>query len=182
MTWGVIPVKCFWRGKSRLAPALGPAERAKLSRELFEHVVALSLRAFEHTLVVTDCRDVARLAEERGALTLLHPTTPRLSHSVDAGLRVVKAPRALVLMADLPDLRLDELRAMASLDHALVAAPDLRDDGTNALLVEAHTRTRFGQPASFEAHRALGASVFRAPGLARDIDTPEDLFSRERAA
>ena len=41
--WALIPIKGFDRGKSRLSQVLPPSEREALTRELFEHVVAVGV-------------------------------------------------------------------------------------------------------------------------------------------
>jgi 2-phospho-L-lactate guanylyltransferase len=65
----------------------------------------------------------------------------------------------------------------------IVIAPDAQDEGTNALLLSPPDRmpTCFGRRGSFRAHldraRALGLepAVLRAPSLAFDIDSADDL-------
>ena len=95
------------------------------------------------------------------------------------------ASAVLVLPADLPLVTAQDIEAL--IDYvdpppAVVLAPDRRRDGTNALLAwpPALIEYAFGE-ASFDRHRtaALNAGVRVAicdrPGLALDLDLPEDL-------
>jgi 2-phospho-L-lactate guanylyltransferase (CobY/MobA/RfbA family) len=67
--------------------------------------------------------------------------------------------------------------------YPVVVAPDEGEEGTNALFVTPPDRmpTCFGRRGSFRAHREraaamnLEAAVFRAPSLAFDLDTVDDL-------
>ena len=188
--WALVPAKSFARGKSRLAPALSDAARAALARELFDHVLA-TLRAaglVDGVLVATDGDDVAAAARALGAAVLRDdaPGAP-LSAVVDAGLAALRArgaTQALVLMADLPRLRADDVRALfAALDGADVVAVRA-DDGThtNALVLAPPDvlPTRFGRDDSFAAHLAaaqaagLRVAVVANDRVAFDVDAPDD--------
>ena len=94
------------------------------------------------------------------------------------------ASAVLVVPGDLPQLLAEDVAALLALDGAgprVVIAPDRHETGTNALLVRppGWLAYAFGQ-GSFQAHQALAAearaavSVLRRPGLAFDLDTPED--------
>jgi 2-phospho-L-lactate guanylyltransferase (CobY/MobA/RfbA family) len=85
-------------------------------------------------------------------------------------------------MGDLPHVDVDDVRAIATtlLRVDVVIAPDLRDEGTNALgaRVGAMPRTCFGHGDSFarhlEASRNLRVAVHRSAGLGFDVDTQRD--------
>jgi 2-phospho-L-lactate guanylyltransferase len=72
-----------------------------------------------------------------------------------------------------------------------VIAPDEQEEGTNALALTppAPDFFRFG-PNSFQAHlemartRGMTVRVLRRPGLAHDLDTPDEYrrYAKERAA
>ena len=86
----------------------------------------------------------------------------------------------LVLASDLPLLNEDDLAAVTMEDCAI--APDRRGTGTNALLWPTRPLPGFffGEN-SFERHDAsaraagLEPKIVRRPGLAHDVDLPDDL-------
>jgi 2-phospho-L-lactate guanylyltransferase len=94
------------------------------------------------------------------------------------------ATRLVVVHADLPLLRSDEITALlaAAESTGFAVAPDQRGTGTNALCVSPLSRLRlhFG-PASLERHLAeaaahgLSPAIVRSPGLAFDVDETDDL-------
>ncbi len=95
------------------------------------------------------------------------------------------ARRVLVLPADLPLVVPEDLQALLALASdppSVVLAPDRRQDGTNALLVSPAglIEYEFG-PQSYDRHRAAAlaagarVAVCDRPGLALDLDLPEDL-------
>ena len=93
---------------------------------------------------------------------------------------VLGQDRVLVIHADLPLLNaadVDALLAEASRAGAAIA-PDRAGTGTNALalVAPAAVKTAFGVD-SFALHKAMfpAAAIIKRPGLALDIDFPEDL-------
>jgi 2-phospho-L-lactate guanylyltransferase len=189
-TWALVPAKSFARAKSRLAERLDDAERAGLARAMFEHVL-VTLRGcgtIGGVLVVTDGDDVAEVAEARGAAVVRDVGGPPLGAIVDAALLDLRgrgAEAALVIMSDLPELAATEVDDLVQKMHDadLVLAPDLRDEGTNALGIHPPDRvpTAFGTHDSFVRHRRLAEEaglrvhVHRSPGLGFDVDEPADL-------
>jgi len=187
--WAVVPVKCFTRGKSRLDESLTPAAREDLARALCAHAldVLAACDVVDGVLVATDCADVERFAEARGAVALRDETVGSLARILDRALAHLagRASAALVLMADLPLLTAADVHALvAALDRApLVLAPDQRDRGTNALALRPPDRmpTCFGSEVSFSRHvaraRELGipTAVHRSEGVLFDLDSPADL-------
>ncbi|MFO0759200.1 MAG: 2-phospho-L-lactate guanylyltransferase [Byssovorax sp.] len=188
--WALIPVKAFSQAKSRLAPALGPRERALFARSLFEHVLGALAPCAElgGVLVVTACPEVAAVARAHGAEVATDAVPEGLGLIVDGGLAALAARgagSALVLMSDLPRLETAEIRRLLDLlrSNDLVLSPDERDEGTNALGLSPVDRieTLFGRADSFARHcqRAkdlgLTPAILRSPGLGFDIDGPDDL-------
>ena len=188
--WALVPAKAFTRGKSRLAPALSDAARAEFARRLFEHVLATltASAAVDGVLVATDSDDVAAAANAHGAAVLRDVVVGApLSAVVDAGLTELTArgaTQALVLMADLPQLSADDVRALvAAFDRAQVVVVRA-DDGahTNALglMPPGCLPTRFGRDDSFAAHLAdaraagLRVAVIDNERVAFDVDGPDD--------
>ena len=193
--WALVPAKSFARAKSRLAGLLGEEERADLARAMLEHVLGVLAASAEiaGVMVVTDGDDVAALARERGAVTVRDAASPPLGSIVDAALAELSARNvsaALVLMSDLPRLSAGDVcrlvERMAEVD--VVAAPDLRGEGTNALGVTPPDllRTSFGTRDSFQRHlraaeaAGLRVGVHHSDGLAFDVDEPADLETLRR--
>lgn len=183
----VVPAKTFSLAKSRLALVLSPEQRAALAARMLDRVLGVlgQSRGLDGVLVVSDDEEVAAFARLRGAEPVIH--APGLGASVAAGARRVlgRGQGVLVLMADLATLSrddVDETLAIAA-DHVVIA-PDRHDDGTSALAFQAGHAipTRFGEPGSFLLHQSearrlgLPAAILRRPGLALDIDTPDDLL------
>jgi 2-phospho-L-lactate guanylyltransferase len=188
--WALVPAKAFARGKSRLAPALSDEARAAFARGLFDHVLATltASGAVDGILVATDSDVVAEAAHAHGASVRRDDgAAGPLSAVVDAGLAELTArgaTHALVLMADLPHLTADDVRALlAALEGADVVVVRA-DDGlhTNALALAPPgcLPTRFGRDDSFTAHvadaRAAGlrVAVVANERVAFDVDGPDD--------
>ena len=187
--WALIPVKDFARGKSRL-DVLDAHERERFARGLFDHVLAAVMECDElaGVAIVTDSDAVAELARKCGAVAIPDTPSASLGGIVDAALDALAARGAygvVVVMSDLPCVEPDELRAMVRelRGHDVVVAPDLRDEGTNALALRLPGRgpTSFGNARSFAMHceraamRGARLSVQRSAGLGFDVDVPSDL-------
>jgi 2-phospho-L-lactate/phosphoenolpyruvate guanylyltransferase len=97
----------------------------------------------------------------------------------------------LIIAADLPFVTREEIGALveASRSGSAVAAPDWREAGTNALAfpLARGLPMRFG-PGSLAAHEAearaagLSFTLVRRPGLAFDVDEPQQLEALARDA
>lgn len=188
--WALVPAKPFAMAKSRLAEALSSAARREFARDLLSHTLGV-LRVtagLEGVAVISRDPEVEAMAREHGVL-LLPETSTRLDVIVDGGLEALSARGAgavLVVVADLPALIPEDVARMIKLGerYPVVLAPDEREEGTNALLVAPPDRMRtcFGRRGSFRAHSeraaamSIEAAAFRAPSLAFDIDTVEDLL------
>jgi 2-phospho-L-lactate guanylyltransferase len=188
--WAIVPVKGFARGKSRLTDVLGDSLRSAFARSLFEHVleVLAALEQVAGILVITDDEEVARCACERVSAVLRDPPGANLAQVVDVALGEAAArgaSAALVCMADLPHLSMEDVQGALSLLelHQVVLGPDLNEEGTNLLCLAPPLvmPSSFGGGDSFRRHllhareRALSAAVSRAPGICFDVDEPDDL-------
>ena len=185
----IVPVKDLARGKSRLASALTEAERVRLIRAMLARVVdaatsvsalaRLSVLSIDPELVPRSAEHLADSGEELNASLSRAALTRRA-----AGADVL-----LILAADLPFVIAEEIGALieAARTGDVVAAPDWKEAGTNALAFPlAHALpTRFG-PGSLAAHEAearaagLGYALVRRPGLAFDVDEPHQLEALAR--
>jgi 2-phospho-L-lactate guanylyltransferase len=180
----VIPVKPAAAGKSRLAEVLTIEQRRRLNIFLFRRTLQLACGVFTAPRVIVVSRDAGLLAiaAKAGAQTLaehgegLNPALRQAAEflQLTGGL--------LALSADLPELTADDLESLRASAGAVAIAPDQAGQGTNALLTNPAgcIPYRFGED-SFARHRAAAAHknitpvIVSRPGLARDLDTPEDL-------
>lgn len=194
--WLVIPVKPFDEGKSRLAPALTPAERSALARRLFEGVLAAAQTSglFAGVAVISRDASVLNLAESGGALPIAELGSDLNDALEQARAALTTASALLVLPADLPDISAAELVAFVTVARtarmdgkALVAIAPSTTGGTNALLLEPPGVLPFvfgaeGGRESFYRHSMLaqeaGATlvVIESDALALDLDLPSDLL------
>lgn len=182
--WSLTALKPGDQGKSRLAPGLAPGERSGLVHSMLAHVLeALSATS-----------EVDRVAVVGGEYAHLPPQVTQLEDSGGglnqalthaAGLAAASgATRVLIVHADLPRLRSEEVTALieGSRAHGIAIAPDHRGTGTNALCapLPLPLELKFG-PGSFARHLQQAAvlgmmpAVIRLPGLAFDLDELEDL-------
>lgn len=178
----VIPVKGFATGKSRLSGALSEEDRADLLRRLTERTiaVAVSLPDVEVTVVSPD-PDVLACAAGLGAKTL-QQRTGGLNDALEDVIRSLPERRTLILPMDLPQLAAADIEAHIACDGVGVS-PDARGEGTNLLSLPRPRAIafRFGAD-SFRRHleavrdAGLVAEVVKRPGLAFDLDTPDDLI------
>jgi 2-phospho-L-lactate guanylyltransferase len=182
----LVPMKPLAGAKERLAPALDPDERRRLSLAMLADVVAAA-RGFDRVWVLQSDEDAAAVAERSGADPRPDPAPGGgLNASLDAATAdAVKAGATgvLVVAADLAAVTAEDLRALAQGD-GVVVAPDAGGSGTNALWRHPADviAAAFG-PDSRAAHKAsalVAGAAFRtvnSPRLAADVDTSEALAS-----
>jgi 2-phospho-L-lactate/phosphoenolpyruvate guanylyltransferase len=179
----IIPVKGFVAGKSRLSTILSDAERAAVNRAFLDHtfdVLAQFPRAGMRIVVSAD-DEVLAVARARGAVAAPE-RSPGLNAALGDAVARADAQQAtdiLVLSIDLPRLASDDLEALVA--GGIAIAPDQSGRGTNAIFLPVGVRIAFAYgESSFAAHvasaRSLGheVRVVRRPGLAFDVDTPDD--------
>lgn len=176
----LIPVKRLDEAKSRLAAALSPAERAALMREMLQTVIAAVEEAGVGPVTVVsaeplDVNGIPRF-DDRGL-----PWNEALAAAMR---EIVREPCAAVVSADLPLLAAAEVEALvAATPRRGIAVARAKDGGTNAVAMRppAVLDTLFGRPGSCRLHEVaaqragIQAVVVDLPGLAFDVDTPEDL-------
>jgi 2-phospho-L-lactate guanylyltransferase len=190
--WGILPVKNFENAKTRLAPSLSPDERWALFRLMVEDVLtAMRASNLAGVLVLTNEPQAVALAHQHGARVEGEPENLGQSEAVARAARILEAEgvtAALQLPGDIPGVAPSEINALVAAHAAqagpamtIVQAHDFR--GSNALAVSPPTLIpfHFGHD-SFAPHlaeaRAIGVEpqiLTGLPGIALDIDTPEDL-------
>ena len=182
-TCAIVPVRDVREGKTRLAGALGPPERASLVRGMIERVLD-ALRgcgAIAEIVVVTN--DAAFAPAD---VTVLRDPGRGLNGAIGAALAQASRRHtlALVVAADAPHTSAGEIDRLLQAAQAadVVVVPDHLGRGTNALglLLPAVIEPAFGDDscaAHVRAATAVGARVEVLPleGLARDVDVPADL-------
>jgi 2-phospho-L-lactate/phosphoenolpyruvate guanylyltransferase len=186
--WLVLPIKSLRHGKTRLASALDPHERAALLRRLFVHALdrAAEFPGASRTLVATGCPEAEAVARGRG-IEALSESAPGLNRALDdarLALRRRGARQMLAVPCDLPELTAADLERLAGEARAdrIAIAPDEAGEGTNGLClpVECPLEFAFG-PGSFARHAEAIARLgyravpVRSRGLAFDVDLPADL-------
>ncbi|HJS89488.1 MAG TPA: 7,8-didemethyl-8-hydroxy-5-deazariboflavin synthase CofG, partial [Steroidobacteraceae bacterium] len=182
--WSLTALKPGGEGKSRLARGLAPQERGELVQNMLAHVLDVLSATAEVDRVAVVGGDPARLPPQ---VTRLEDAGGGLNGALThaAGLAAARgATRVLIVHADLPRLRSEEIQALIEGARAcgIALAPDHRGTGTNALCapLPLPLELTFGR-GSFARHLQQAASlgmrpaVIRLPGLAFDLDELEDL-------
>jgi 2-phospho-L-lactate guanylyltransferase len=186
----LIAVKPRAACKSRLRAALPPPAHLKLVRSMLDHVQRAARTA-------STVRQVIVLTPERDTLPAEVPVLADTGAGLNSGLVAAHGAllglgvhELLVLPADLPWVTPAEIDRLvgAGREGGFAIAPDLAGVGTNALFVR--TERLFGfqfgsdslRQHLIEAERlGLEAQQLRLPGLAFDVDRPEDLNRLDRA-
>jgi 2-phospho-L-lactate guanylyltransferase len=176
----LIPVKRLDGAKSRLAEALSADERADLMLGMLGHVVAVTREAAVGPITIVSGEplslDGVPSFDDRGL-----PWNEALAAAMA---EVVDQRIAAVIAADLPLVSAEEIRTLVAATPARgVAIGRARDGGTNAVSMRppGGYSTCFGTPDSAAGHERAAwlaggnAHTLDLPGLAFDIDTPEDL-------
>ena len=188
--WAVVPVKDLHHAKQRLAGVLSPKEREALFCAMLEDVLcALAASAgLAGILLVTRDPKARDLAPRYGARVLMEEENRGHTAASTLGARALaQQGRAGMVQvpADLPLLTPQDIGALLEAHGqapAVTLAPSRDEQGSNAVACSPPDvlPLRFGA-ASFLPHlrraRALGIEpqIVKRPGLALDIDTPEDL-------
>jgi len=173
MTLTGIPIRSF-AGMSRLAPVLTPDARGRLARVLAGRAVRAARGAAGRVAVVTGDPAVARWAHEE-EIDVIDDPGDGLDAAASAVVDMAAGGPWLVLHADLPAVTATDIAAMRSAGETAIAPS--RDGGTAAISGRGAFAFAYG-PGSFLRHLAAagpGARVVVRPGLAFDVDRPEDL-------
>jgi 2-phospho-L-lactate/phosphoenolpyruvate guanylyltransferase len=187
--WGILPVKRLDWAKSRLNGALSPQQRRSLAEALMRNALLalLNSHALERVVVVSADPEALALAQQNGAAAFAETSGGGLNQALtDARAAAVRqgATSLLVLASDLPLVLPSDVQTFVRENNGpgMILAPDRRRQGTNALLLRPAGAIEFAYGVdSFERHlllardAGLNAQVCELPGLAFDIDLPEDL-------
>jgi len=186
--WAIIPVRELAAGKQRLAGVLAAELRQRLIAAMLEDVLAAAGAApgLAGIALATGDAEAIRLGKRYGAKLLADGEG--LNRTLDAAAAALIAEGAgaiIVLPSDLPLVRPDEIGSAAARlaqGAKAVIAEAAADGGTNLIGFQAEARIpfRFGV-GSFAAHcmafRAIAVepAIIEAPGLAFDVDRPDDV-------
>jgi 2-phospho-L-lactate guanylyltransferase len=195
--WAIIPVKETSDAKQRLAPALSKELRQGLALAMLDDVLqAVTAAKLGGAILVTVDPQAIALARRYGAETIADGAHDGHTGAVTAAARHLIArghDTMLTLPGDLPLVaaaEIEELIAAHGPAPAFTITPAHDDLGSNAILMSPPdaVRLRFGEDSFFPhlaAARASGIEpcVVRLPGIAFDIDNPQDLhhFARLKA-
>jgi 2-phospho-L-lactate/phosphoenolpyruvate guanylyltransferase len=185
----LVPIKNTQAAKQRLASVLAPSERNELARTMLHDVLAAvaAWKDRSRVGVVTSDAYAVQLAEEYRFEVIPDPHNPGETGAIEMATRLSVArgeESTLVIPADIPLLQAAELEEISRQAPAegtlLVPAADGR--GTNAAFRRPADLfpLRFGND-SFQPHLAAAKAtgkpcvVLRLPGIAVDVDNPEDL-------
>ena len=189
----VVPVRGFEGAKSRLGAVLDAEERRDLVERLLRRTVATAQATpgVSAIVVVSPDQDVLDAARAAGAVPLLQRSRG-LNPALQEARASTTADRLLILPVDLPAVGPDDLARLLAAGEAagrpsVILAPDRHGRGTNALLLDPPDAIdpAFGGD-SRAAHALLASSadvpfleLVGLPGLALDLDTPDDLLLAE---
>jgi len=185
----LIPVKNLSAAKQRLAPILDQPSRTKLAQAMLHDVLsAVNVWAGRpQVAVVTSDPYAVSLASEYGFEIIPDPDNPGETGAIEMATRICLergVESTLVIPADIPLIQAWELEKILKYAPAegsvLVPAADGR--GTNAAFRRPANLfpLRFGND-SFKPHHAAAQAigqpcvVLHLPGIAVDVDNPEDL-------
>jgi 2-phospho-L-lactate/phosphoenolpyruvate guanylyltransferase len=185
----LVPIKNTNTAKQRLASVLDQSARTKLAQAML-HDVLTALHNWESRQavgIVTSDLFAANLAEEYGFEVIPDPENPGETGAIEMATRICVErgeDSTLVIPADIPLIQpweFDEImRHAPQQGSVLVPAGDGR--GTNAAFRRPANLfpLRFGND-SFKPHHAGALAtgkpcfVLSLPGIAVDVDNPEDL-------
>jgi 2-phospho-L-lactate guanylyltransferase len=197
----LVPVKILADAKQRLSGILSPEERVALAQAMCEDVLQTlanwqnrtSLPMAMAVAVVTNDSFASGLAA-RFKFDVIADANSGETSAIEMATAVCKARGArstLVMPADIPLMDSAELQEIieSAPPHGTVLVPDAEGRGTNAALRSPGDLfpLRFGNDSFLphqDAARATGLPcvILRLPGIARDIDRPQDLHELSAAS
>lgn len=183
----LLPVKAFRGAKNRLAPVLNEEERAGLACAMYRDVLAAMAHAVSVNRVVVFTADPegARLARGAGFEVSHEDQIRGHSAAVNSMMGALAGEPASVLAiaSDLPMLDGGEIDWVFEQGSGKLAILPSRDGtGTNGVLMHPAARIQmaYGE-GSLQRHlqaavlAGLVPGLISTPGIAFDVDTPEDL-------
>ncbi len=191
----LVPVKNLAGAKQRLSPILTPEERFALAQAMCEDVLeALARWQSRPAVAVVTTDSYARDLAGRFNFEVIADTNAGETSAIEMATAVCRergAESTLVVPADIPMIDSSELQKIADSapKSGALLVPDAARRGTNAAWRSPGDLfpLRFGND-SFLPHLAaakaagLPCVVLELPGIARDVDRPEDLYELAAAS
>ena len=190
--WAVVPVKERVSAKERLAPLLRPEARQALALAMLEDVLSAvtGARDIAGLLVVTVDAEAGRLAARYGARLIEAGARDGHTGAVTAAARLIAAEGCagmLTLPGDIPLVTPGEISSILAAHSpapSFTIVPSHDERGSNAIACSPPDAVplRFGENSFYpplDAAEACGVrpNVVHLPGIALDIDNPEDVVS-----
>jgi 2-phospho-L-lactate guanylyltransferase len=190
--WAVVPVKERVSAKERLSPMLRPETRQALALAMLEDVLAAltATPGIAGLLVVTVDPEAGRLATNYGARLIEVGARDGHTGAVTAAARLLAAERRagmLTLPGDIPLVTSAEITTLLAAHPpapSFTIVPSHDERGSNAIACSPPDAVplRFGDNSFYphlEAAEACGLrpTVLHLPGIALDLDNPEDVVS-----
>jgi 2-phospho-L-lactate/phosphoenolpyruvate guanylyltransferase len=185
----IVPHRGLEAAKTRLAGVLSPGERGELAARLLDRVLRVARVAVPDVVVISPSEALAGLVEATGS-RLEVQRGMGLNEGLDQSRAAAVADGVttlVILHGDLPSLTVEDVSVLATAiadARGVAIATDRAGTGTNGLALRPPEIMRFAfGPGSCAAHRdnAAAAEVIPVmvtrPGLAFDLDTPEDLVA-----
>jgi len=183
----LLPVKDFKDSKQRLVSALDANTRAELARAMLTDVLNAIARARtpQRVVVFSSAEEIMELAKTFGFDAVFEKSVAGHSAAVNAMVEELSqaSTRILSIAADLPRLVPSEIDfALDAASEPITLIPSRNWTGTNGVvfITPARITMEYGE-GSFRRHLSKAAAtglrsdVMNLPGIAFDIDTPEDL-------
>ena len=183
----LLPVKDFKNAKQRLAPAVDAETRAGLARAMLADVLSAlkQARSPQRIVVFTACDEVIEMTRPLGFDVVLEKSVDGHSAAVNQMVEELSGgcSRILSIAGDLPRLVSSEIDfALDTAAEPITLIPSRDGTGTNGVVFIAPARIAmdYGE-GSFRRHVSKAAAaghrldIMSLPGIAFDIDTPEDL-------
>ena len=190
--WAVVPVKERILAKERLAPMLRTATRQALALAMLEDVLAAltATPGIAGLMVVTVDAEASQLAPRYGARVIEAGARDGHTGAVNAAAQLLIAEGRggmLTLPGDIPLVTPAEIAGVLAAHPpapSFTIVPSHDERGSNAIACSPPDAVplRFGEN-SFYPHvqeaeaRGLRPNVLHLPGIALDIDKPEDVLS-----
>ena len=186
--WAAVPAKEFADAKQRLASLLTHSQRRALAAAMLEDVLAaIAAAPLAGVMVNTLDPTAAALARRYGARVIAEGAREGHTGAVMSMARILAAEGRsgmLALPGDIPRVTAAEIAALRAAHHpapAFTIAPAHDERGSNAILMSPPDAVplRFGDDSflpHLDAARREGIEpvVVNLPGIALDIDNPED--------
>ena len=188
--WLVIPVKESAAAKQRLAPVLSADLRQALALAMLEDVLATmaGVTALAGRILVTTDPEAERLAARYSCECMAEGANAGHTRAVAAAAaRLARERRGAMLTVpgDIPLATAAEIGQLIAAHRpppSFTIVPSRDERGSNAILLSPPNAVplRFGENSFFPhlaaaEERGIAPTVLRLPGIAFDIDNPQDL-------